>query len=143
MIGWLRKKADQWLRKELDRCLMDRAFRTLHEKIEDQDKQIRTLLAARDKVINHTKQQTAIVQVVKKDKQSTRDELQRQIKANQRNKIKYHIENERQDAIIKQLCDLVDKETFRKICADIRGRPDSEFLPEKWRSSDDQSPPED
>lgn len=122
----------KYLRAQLERCLMDRAFRTLHDKIADQDKQIRALIAARDKVVAHTqhqakesKQQVKHAVADKKVKQS---ELDRQLGINRILKKKRHLEGQRQKAIIQQLRDFTDNDTFLKICEDIGRRPDSEFM---------------
>ncbi|EJM92453.1 hypothetical protein [Pseudomonas sp. GM67] len=121
----------RWLRTQLERCLMDRAFRTLHEKIEDQDKQIRNLLAAREKVAGHIKHKEQEVKVVVKEKRVNQNELDRQIGINRILKRKRHLESARQRAVIQQLRDFVDNATFLKICESVQRLPDSEFISDR------------
>lgn len=118
----------RYLRAQLERCLMDRAFRTLHDKIEDQSRQIRNLEAARDKVVSHTRHQAQEVKIVYKEKKENQSELDRQLGINRILKVKRHLEGQRQKAIIAQLRDFTDKDTFLKICDDVSRRPDSEFM---------------
>lgn len=137
----------RWLRKELDRCLMDRAFRTLHETIEERDtkitnlrKQITNLETARDKVLMNTQQQTIAAKAAAKDGRVARSEYDRQLGINRVLKAKNHIRIERYKALVKQLRDFVDASIFQKICADLDGRPDSDFVPtpgSKAASADD------
>lgn len=118
----------KYLRKQLERCLMDRAFRTLHEKIEDQGKQIKALIQAREKVAGHIQHQQKEVVYIQTDKRAIQSELERQLGINRILKKKRHLEGQRQKAIIQQLRDFAGEENFLKICRDIGGRPDSEFL---------------
>jgi hypothetical protein len=122
----------KYLRAQLERCLMDRAFKTLHDKIADQDKQIRNLIAAREKVAKHihheTNESTQRVKHAVADKKVKESELDRQLGINRILKKKRHLEGQRQKAIIQQLRDFTDNDTFLKICEDIGRRPDSEFL---------------
>lgn len=120
-----------WLKRELDRCLMDRAFRMLHERIDDKEGQIRNLISARERMAKQYKENEQVILAVnKKDKEHTKkaqSELDRQLNVNRILKSKHYIESQRQAAIIQQLRDLVDPVTFIKICEDVTGRPDKEF----------------
>lgn len=118
----------KYLRKQLERCLMDLAFRTLHEKIEDQGKQIKSLIQAREKVAGHIQHQQKEVVYVQTDKRAIQSELDRQLGINRILKKKRHLEGQRQKEIIQQLRDFTDNETFLKICEDVGRRPDSDFL---------------
>lgn len=117
-----------YLRNQLERCLMDRAFRTLHDKIEDQGKQIKSLIQAREKVAGHIQHQQKEVVYVQADKRAVKSELDRQIGINKILKKKRHIEAQRNHALVQQLRDFVDNDVFLKICQDLRARPDSDFL---------------
>lgn len=121
-----------YLRRQLERCLMDRAFRTLHEKIEDQAAQIKQLESKRENVQSHVKgiekQAENRIESYKRDYRASKLELDRQLGINRILKKKRHLEGQRQKAIIQQLRDFTDPDTFLKICKDIGSRPDSEFL---------------
>jgi len=126
-----------YLRRELERCLMDRAFRTLHEKIESQDKVIKQLYKARDGIANHLSQiekdcaekiDNAIT-----DRNEAKSELDRQIGINRVIKTKRHIEGQRQKAVINQLRDFMTPEQFVKICESVNALPDSDFIAEDFR----------
>jgi len=118
----------KWLRNQIERCLMDRAFRNLHDKIDDQARQIKSLMAARDKVVSHTQHQANEVKAVAQEKKVKQSELDRQLGINRILKVKRHLEGQRQKAVIDQLRDYCTKETFAAICEDVRKRPDSEFI---------------
>ena len=118
----------KYLRNQLERCLMDRAFRTLHDKIEDQGKQIKSLIQTREKAAGHIQHQQREVVYVQTDKRAIQSELNRQLGINRILKKKRHLEGQRQKAIIQQLRDFTDGETFIKICEDVGRRPDSEFM---------------
>lgn len=118
----------RYLRAQLERCLMDRAFRMLHEKIEDQGKQIKNLIKAREKVTGHIHHQEKEVVYVQQDKRAVQSELDRQLGINKILKKKRHLEGQRQKAIIQQLRDFAGEENFLKICRDIGSLPDNEFL---------------
>lgn len=121
-----------YLRKQLERCLMDRAFRTLHEKIEDQAAKIKQLESKRENVQSHIghieKQADNRIASYKRDHTAIKNELDRQVGINRILKKKRHLEGQRQKAIIQQLRDFAGEENFLKICRDVGGRPDSEFL---------------
>lgn len=117
----------RWLRKELERCLMDRAFRTLHDKIEDQRKQILNLEAARDRVVKNTQQQTVVAKAATKEGRVKRSLYDQQVGVNRLLKLKHHVASQRQGEIIRQLRDLVDKVVFQRICDDVYAIPDAEF----------------
>lgn len=126
-----------YLRRELERCLMDRAFRTLHEKIESQDKVIKQLYKARDGIASHLSQiekdcaekiDNAIT-----DRNAAQSELDRQIGINRVIKTKRHIESQRHKAVINQLRDFMTPEQFVKICESVNALPDSDFIAEDFR----------
>lgn len=121
-----------YLRKQLERCLMDRAFRTLHEKIDDQAAQIKQLESKRENVQSHIKsiekQADNRVESYKRDYIANKSELDRQLGINRILKKKCHLKGQRQKAIIQQLRDFAGEENFLKICRDVGGRPDSEFM---------------
>lgn len=122
----------KYLRKQLERCLMDRAFRTLHEKIEGQASQIKQLESKRENIqshVGHIEQQCKNkIESYKRDYTANKSELDRQLGINRILKKKRHLEGQRQKAIIQQLRDFAGEENFLKICRDVGGRPDSEFL---------------
>ena len=123
----------KYLRAQLERCLMDRAFRTLHDKIADQDKQIRNLLAAREKVAGHAKHQDAEVRYVIREKKESQGELDRQLGINRVLKTKRHIESQRNKALVEQLRMQIDEGLFLEICMQHNAQPDSKFIDEDFR----------
>lgn len=126
-----------YLRRELERCLMDRAFRTLHEKIDDQGKQIKQLHAQRDRVQAHIgdieKSCAEKIDNAITDRNAAKSELDRQIGINRVIKTKRHIEGQRQKAVINQLRDFMTPEQFVKICESVNALPDSDFIAEDFR----------
>lgn len=126
-----------YLRRELERCLMDRAFRTLHEKIEDQGKQIKQLHAQRDRVQSHIgeieKSCAEKIDSAITDRNAAKSELDRQIGINRVIKTKRHIESQRQKTVINQLRDFMTPEQFVKICESVNALPDSDFIAEDFR----------
>lgn len=126
-----------YLRRQLERCLMDRAFRTLHEKIEDQGKQIKQLHAQRDRVQAHIgeieKSCAEKIDNAITDRNAAKSELDRQTGINLVIKTKRHIESQRQKAVINQLRDFMTPEQFVKICESVNALPDSEFIAEDFR----------
>lgn len=126
-----------YLRRELERCLMDRAFRTLHEKIESQDKVIKQLYKARDGIANHLgqieKDCAEKIDNAINDRSAAKSELDRQIGINRVIKTKRHIESQRQKAVINQLRDFMTPEQFVKICEGVNALPDSDFIAEDFR----------
>lgn len=126
-----------YLRRELERCLMDRAFRTLHEKIDDLNRQIKQLSAAKDRVLINLKQQEddfkQKIDNAITDRNAAKSELDRQLGINRVIKTKRHIEGQRQKAIINQLRDFMTPEQFVKICESVNALPDSDFISEDFR----------
>lgn len=126
-----------YLRRELERCLMDRAFRTLHEKIDDLNRQVKQLAAAKERVLLNLKQQEDdLKQKIDNaitDRNEAKSELDRQVGINRVIKTKRHIENQRQKAVINQLRDFTTPEQFVKICEGVNALPDSEFIAEDFR----------
>lgn len=123
-----------YLRKQLERCMMDRAFRQLHEKIEDQAAQIKQLESKRENVQAYIKsieaQADNRISSYKRDYAANKSELDRQLGINRILKKKRHLEGQRQKAIIQQLRDFAGEDDFMRICRDVGSRPDSEFLGE-------------
>lgn len=126
-----------YLRRELERCLMDRAFRALHEKIDDLNRQVKQLAAAKERVLTNLKQQEDdLKQKIDNaitDRNAAKSELDRQLGINRVIKTKRHIESQRQKAVINQLRDFMTPEQFVKICESVNALPDSEFIAADFR----------
>lgn len=142
MIGWLKRLAE------------NENFRSLHEKIEAQRKQIESLERSKAKVLEHIdyKDGTAACQLeiarnnisklqkklnaVNSDHGVVIANLKEKIKEanlaaqheNHAKKMKIHIQSQRQNRIVKDLKALVGDEEFFKITTQVNSLPDDVFL---------------